>query len=239
MKIYNRLRIGKIVLQLIINPKRTDLIFKGVQIVSEDGDRKIFEAIENRFVANVEFQKMFAERYNPEPPTVEQLSHYAEGTFGKALYHHLHKNNLSLDIFPRFACSRPIEYLSLRVYQDHDLWHALAGYGVTIEDELALQAFGVAQYGSPISTLLVAGGLLHLIWKNPLHAVEAFKKIMLGYQRGLQAKQLLGIRVHQLLDRPLTEVQNLCGLAPISSKTESIQSGDWQGLPLAEVALQR
>lgn len=233
MKLYNRLRIVQIVLQLIVNPRRTDLIFKGVKIVSEDGDTKIFEAIENRFAANVDFQKMFAERYNPEPPTIDQLSQFEEGTFGKSLYHHLNSNNLNLDIFPRFECRRPIEYLSLRVYQDHDLWHVLTGYGVTVEDELALQAFGVAQYGSPISALLVAGGLLHLIWKNPLNAVEAFKKIVQGYQRGLQARQLLGIRVHQLLQRPLSEVQDLCRLA-LSTTTE-LQP---QGLPQVEVALQ-
>ncbi len=212
MKIYNRLRIAKLLLQLVINPKRTDLIFKGVQIVTEDGDQKIFSAIEKKFENNHDFQENYRNRYNPDPPTNEELSHYPPGSFGQALYQHLHSNNLSLEIFPRFECRRPIEYLSLRIYQDHDLWHALTGYGVSIEDELSLQAFGVAQYSSPISTLLVAGGLLHLIWKNPLNAVDALRKIVAGYQKGLEAKPLLGFRLHELLDRPLIEVQILCGL---------------------------
>lgn len=214
MKLYNRLRLGKIVLQLILNPKRTELIFKGVQIVSDDPDQEIFAAIEKRFQNNQPFLAMYNDRYNPVPPTVAELSAYPEGSFGNALYQHLNLNNLSLEIFPRFEWRRPIEYLSLRVYQDHDLWHVLAGYDISIEDELALQALSVAQFGSPISTLLVAGGLMHLIWKAPLKAVHALGKISAGYQRGLQANSLIGLRLHELFDRPLIEVQKLCGLAP-------------------------
>lgn len=214
MKFYNRLRIAKIVLQLILNPKRTDLIFKGVQIVSADPDQEIFSAIEKKFKNNREFIALYNDRYNPVPPTVAELSVYPNGSFGHALHQHLMSNNLTLEIFPRFEWRRPIEYMSLRVYQDHDLWHVLAGYGINLDDELALQAFGVAQYGSPISALLVAGGLLHLIWKSPLKAVEALGKISAGYQRGLAAPSLMGLRLHELFDRPLNEVQSLCGLAP-------------------------
>ena len=235
MKFYSRLRILKVSLQLILNPKRTDLIFKAVQIISEDPDHEVFAAIEKKFEHNRDFWAMFSERYNPKPPTVAELSVFPEGSFGKALYHHLHTNKLSLEIFPRFECSRPIEYLSLRVYQDHDLWHVLTGYGINLEDELALQAFGVAQFHSPIATLLVAGGLLHLIWKSPLKAVEALGQVSLGYQRGLQARSLMGIRLHDLFDRPLPEVQKLCGLAPYGEINSSEYS---QGLPLMVAALQ-
>lgn len=236
MKIYNRLRVARIVLQLIFNPKRTDLIFKGVQIVSEDGDQKIFNVIENRFAENQEFQKMFAERYNPDPPTVQQLSRYADGTFGKALYHHLHNNNLSLELFPRFEWRRPVEYLSLRVYQDHDLWHVLTGLGISLDEELVLQAFGVAQFGSPISTLLVAGGLLHLIWKSPLKAVEALGKVSAGYQLGLQANSLMGIRLHDLFERQLNDVQELCGLT-VAAKVSELKGPEMQSQPRIGVGI--
>ena len=153
MKVVNRLRIARILIQLVINPKRTELIFQGVKIVTDDGDQNIFTTIENSFQDEKDFNELYNEKYNPSPPTLEELSLCSEGTFGFALHQHLKANHLTLGIFPRFEWRRPIEYLSLRIYQDHDLWHALLGYGIGINDELALQAFGVAQYRSPISTL--------------------------------------------------------------------------------------
>ncbi len=73
-----------------------------------------------------------------------------QNSFGYALFQHMNTNKLGFDLWPRLDSDRPIDYLSTRIYQDHDLWHALLGLGVEIEDELALQAFGVAQYHSPI-----------------------------------------------------------------------------------------
>jgi ubiquinone biosynthesis protein Coq4 len=213
MKFWNRLRIMKIFFQLVRNPNRTDLIFEGVRIFSNDRNQEPVKAIEEIVLADEGFRSMYIESYVPNPPALNDLAALPENSFGRALYQHMKSNNLRFDLFPRLESRRPIEYLSTRIYQDHDLWHALLGYGVEVEDELAIQAFGVAQYQSPIGTMIIAGGLLHLLGLSPKRAVLAFKKINEGYNLGRRSPFLLPVRLHDLLPRPLSEVRELCGVA--------------------------
>jgi ubiquinone biosynthesis protein Coq4 len=210
MGFWNQLRVLRIFIQLVRNPNRTDLIFKGVEIASSDQNQEPLKAVEQKVLSNPDFKAMYDKGYLPSPPSLDGLANLAPGTFGYALYEHMKNNSLNFDLFPQLDVKNPINYLSARIYQDHDLWHALLGYGVEVEDELAIQAFGVAQFSSPIGTMIIAGGLLHLLSKNPLRAVEAFKKVNAGYNMGMKAKFLLGVRLHDLFAEPLEEVRLMC-----------------------------
>lgn len=213
MSFWNRLRLFRIFFQLVRDPNRTELIFNGVNIVSRDPENAHLKVIEQTVLAHEEFKTMFETDYMPEPPCLEQLKTLPPGSFGQALYQHMVNHNLSFELFPREHEKNTVQYLSARIYQDHDLWHVLLGYGITVEEELAIQAFGVAQFGSPIGTMLVAGGLLHLLWKNPNQAVQALRKINDGYTIGRNARFLLGIHIHDHLPKPLKEVRKICGVA--------------------------
>lgn len=213
MRLWNKLRILKISLQLIRDPNRTDLVFKGVDIFANDGDQVPLRAVEETVMANEKFREMYAEKYAPAAPSLQKLALLPEGTFGHAVHAHMAANGLNFELFPRFEAHRPVQYLSARIYQDHDLWHALMGYGVEVEDELAIQAFGVAQFRSPVGVMLVAGGLIHLLGKSPQRAIEAFRKITEAYALGKRAPFLLSVRLHDLFTRPLDEVRRLSGIA--------------------------
>lgn len=216
MNFWNRLRAIKMFFQLVKNPNRTDLIFKGVAIASEDVNQELVKTIEQLVLSDKPFQVMYTENYIPDLPQLKILAGLPEQSFGKALYKHMNDNNLDFKMFfnqnLNLDLKRPIYYLSTRIYQDHDLWHVLLGYGTDVEDELAIQAFGVAQFHSPIGVVIIAGGLLHLLGKNPARAVDAFRKINEAYQLGRKTKFLLSVRIHELLPRPLNEVRQMCGL---------------------------
>lgn len=157
-----------------------------------------------------EFMNLYNERYLPKWPTIEELRLCPEGTFGFALFQHLSINGLDLDLFPRIHDPKdPLDYLNARVYQDHDLWHALLGYGTEVEDELALQAFSVAQFGAPLGILIISGGLLHLIAKTPGRAANAIRKISEGYRIGEKSRFLPGLKLIDMLPLPLKEVRAL------------------------------
>jgi len=102
--------------------------------------------------------------------------------------------------------------MSRWIYQEHDLWHALFGYGTDVEGELAVQAFGLAQYQSPVALALIAGGLIHLLGKSPQRAMNAFRNIHEMYALGKRAPFLLGVRLHELFPKPLAEVRQICGV---------------------------
>lgn len=212
MNFWNKLCATKLFIQLVINPNRTDLIFKGIDLVSRNPEQEPLKVIARVVLSHDNFRAMFEQRYIPEIPSLTALSTLPKGTFGHALYLHMTTNNLDFGTFPRVESDQVIIYASTRIYQDHDLWHTILGYGVSVEDELGLQSFGVAQYHSPLGALLVAGGLLHLLVKNPARALDAFRKVADGYYLGKKARFLLGLRLHELFSKPLGEVREICGV---------------------------
>ena len=213
MTLWNKVKIFKIFVQLVLNPNRTDLIFKGVDIVSQDPNQPVLKGIENLVLSDAEFHSMYQTKYIPHAPALDELKNLPAGTFGRAVFDHMNQNHLDFSLWPTNQADRPIQYLSARIYQDHDLWHALLGYGVEVEDELAIQGFGVAQFQSPIGLMLIAGGLIHLMMKDPRRALKAFARVNETYALGKRVPFLLAQRLHNHFSRPLTEVRQICGLA--------------------------
>lgn len=212
LSLVNRVRALHLFYQLVKDPNRTDLIFKGVDIVSSDKDQSVVNKLVDKILAHEEFRQQYESRYMPETPKLEDLAQMPEGSFGQAVYQHMKANNLDFDLFPKLRGDSIVEYISVRIYQDHDLWHVLMGYGTKVEDELGLQGFGVAQYNSPVGVALIAGGFLHLLKRDPMEAVAALKKVNDGYNVGKNAKFMLNIKLHDLFARPLEEVRALCGV---------------------------
>ena len=203
MRILDNLRVLKIYLGLIRDPNRTELVFDAVKIATKYKDDPLAQEVIGRVMSNDEFRNRFEERYLPPWPSLEQLRECPEGSFGQAVYRHMVMNGLDLELFPRVEPHDEIDYLNARAYQDHDLWHALLGYGTEVEDELAIQAFNVAQFRSPLGILLISGGLLHMLIFHPGKAVDAIAKISEGYRRGQKAKFLLGMKLVEMLPQPL------------------------------------
>jgi ubiquinone biosynthesis protein Coq4 len=193
-----------------MNPNRTDLIFKVVDIASHDTGNPVVAELEGKMMEEPVVRDMYEKHYVPDVPQMAMLAKCPEQSFGNLLYHHLADNNLDLSLWPRFEYKRPVDYISLRIYQDHDLWHVLLGATVSVEDELKVQAFGVAQYQSPISTLLVAGGLLHLLMKDPMRAVKAMSQVAEGFNLGKKAKFMLTVKLHEMFALPIGEVRQAC-----------------------------
>lgn len=215
MSILSRLNLLKIFIGLVRNPQRTELIFKAVEIASRYKEEPIYVSMSASLLKQNEFRELYDEKYLPAWPSLEELRLSAEGSFARALYDHLNSNGLDLDLFPRYSNDQKIdaiEYLNIRAYQDHDLWHALLGYTTELEDELGLQGFSVAQFGSPLGVLLIAGGLLHLVMKSPLKAANAIRKIAEGYRIGERTRFLLGMKLIDMLPLPLEEVRALAGV---------------------------
>jgi len=212
MRLWNKLQVLVLFLKLVRNPNRTELIFKGVDLVSQDPNQEPLQAIEKAVMQNSGFRSMYNEKYIPDLPDMMFLQTCPENSFGRALHQHMVSNGLSFDLFPRNPADRPIQYLTTRIYQDHDLWHVLFGFGTAVEDELAIQAFGVAQFQSPVALMLIAGGLLHLLGQSPARAVAAFGRITELYALGKRAPFLLSLRLHDFFTKPLHEVRQVCGV---------------------------
>ncbi len=195
--------------KLVANPERTELIFEAIRLLAKSKDQGPTKVIVDGAKADPTFREMFNSGYMPLKPQLADLGRLPEGTFGRAVHDHMKKNNIDFELFPDEDVHLPIEYVSQRMYLDHDLWHVLLNYNTDIADELALQAFNVAQLRSPFGALIISGGLLNLLRKDPMSAADAIGRVSEGYQRGKKSKFLLGLRLHEMFDRPLTEVRAL------------------------------
>jgi ubiquinone biosynthesis protein Coq4 len=86
----------------------------------------------------------------------------------------------------------------------------VTGYGPSVRDEIALQAFTWAQLDVPHAKVVVLGGLLRwAAFDRGLvrHAIR-------GYRRGRRARAFAPVRWEQRWERPLAEVRAELGVEP-------------------------
>lgn len=211
LNIYQKLQDFKAKLHFINfinNPTNTEGIFKMTQSFQNSAPKELIERVMSPVLEKSQLREDFeAKRWYPHP-NMKILSQYAPETFGFHVADFFEKNNLDENLFPKADYSSIPNYITSRVYQTHDFWHVLTGYSVKLMDELALQAFAIGQYRQPLSLLIIAGGIIHLLQKHPDKSTEIMNSIFEGYERGQQSEFLLDKNIFQYLDQPIVDVQS-------------------------------
>lgn len=204
-------------LRFIKNPLDTEEIFKMAKSFQSSADQDMIQRVMGPVLRNTCLKSDFENKVWYTHPSMKTLSTYPAGSFGKHVADFFEKNHLDENLFPQPDFSSVINYITSRVYQTHDFWHVLTGYSIHLEDEMALQAFAVGQYKQPISMTIIAGGIIHILQKNPERSFFIMNSITQGYERGLKAKFLLEINIFKYLDRPLKEVQEMLNIQPLQA----------------------
>jgi ubiquinone biosynthesis protein Coq4 len=201
-------------LAFVRQPTRTNLIFEMVDIATRlPENQRATTLVENRVLADDSFRQLWEERWHPPSKPLPELAALPADSFGCAYFRHLTRNNLAQEFYKSPALTRPIDYVSFLLYRTHDLWHVLLGYDVSPAGELGIQAFTLAQLQTPISSLLIAGGMLNILRNCPEQSTSVFETLVLAYERGRKSSFLLGFRLAQMLDEPLDLVRSHVNLA--------------------------
>jgi len=208
LSLIDKIKVQYDFLRLVGNPNDTRRIVSMGQYLTEKSEPELIEKIVGHAFANPKFAKMWSEKYFPQVPSLDKLALYPKKSLGHEYYLHMVKFNLDPNLFPKADFSSREMYMITRLYQVHDLWHVLTGFDTSVEQELGLQAFGVAQYRAPMSALIIAGGILHLIRNDPLKAASAIDQVGKGYQLGLRSSFLLAEPILEELDQPLENLQH-------------------------------
>jgi len=156
-----------------------------------------------------------------EIPSLESLSVSAEDTLGFAYSIHLRRYNLNPYFYNAPNGDRVIDYISYRLYQTHDLWHVILSYDVSPAGELGVQAFTFAQLGTPLSLLLMAGGMLNIVESAPELCEEVFATMTEGYTKRKTSHFLLRFPFNEHWTSPLSKVREAAGLTPQCSGSAS------------------
>ena len=194
-------------LKVVKDPANTTAIFEMNAALRKSLTPEVLEKMMDKAFADPVMQKAYEEKYWPHVPSFEELEQLPDGSFGKELANFIVRWNLDKDFYPAPKLGTRSDYLLSRYYQAHDSWHVLTGYTPALEDELALQAFGIGQYEQPISLVIISGGFLHLLNADPEKGAAALRLVAEGFQKGKSAKNFLTHPVLERLHEPLDQVR--------------------------------
>ncbi|MFP2929062.1 Coq4 family protein [Pyxidicoccus sp. 3LG] len=135
-----------------------------------------------------------------------------KGTLGRAFADHLVEHGLDPDALPYLEAHTDEEYVRAHMLESHDVWHVLTGFDTDVAGELGIQAFSLAQVGSPFALGILAGGLTNTLLYAFSERDVRMRAIVRGWLLGRRARLLFGAPWRQMWERPLAEVRQHYGL---------------------------
>lgn len=132
------------------------------------------------------------------------------GTLGRAFADHLLENGLR--VLPCLPAQTDTEYVRAHLLEVHDVWHVLTGFSTQVAGELGVQAFSLAQLGSPFAAGILTGGLANTLLFAFSERDVRMRAIVRGWLLGKRARPLFGGAWARMWERPLEEVRAAFGL---------------------------
>lgn len=137
--------------------------------------------------------------------TMDELFAFPENSLGHAYARFMKQNGLSPDAIPRPENGN---YVQSHLYETHDLWHVLTGFGVDVAGEAGLQAVYAAQLPGALPAALVSAILLNAaIARSGVKTKERFDAIARGWTMGSRARSIFGYDFRKNFARPLEDVR--------------------------------
>lgn len=143
------------------------------------------------------------------------------GTLGREYAAHMDAAKLDPSALPDLPSHDPISFFRAHMYETHDIWHVVTGFGVDLVGELGLQAFYMAQTPGALPAFLLSVGFL----RSGLYDAKLTKPFMdavvRGYSMGKTAKPFFGIHWDDWWTLPLSEVRARLGVVDNDARCAS------------------
>ncbi len=152
-----------------------------------------------------------APEWAPRPPA--ELRELPDGTLGREYARFMDDHGLTPEALDRAPGDGDIERFRANMRGSHDLWHVATGWTPDLLGELGLQAFYLAQLRVPFPAVILAGGLLHTVWKRREHFYEIVDAIAEGWRQGMEAEALMTVDWNDWMELPVEQVRERLGIA--------------------------
>lgn len=145
--------------------------------------------------------------------TLEELSKYPQGTFGREYAEHMRENKLKpFNISPELEDIARRNVFALRYVVTHDIFHLLLGFDTSYAGEIGVLAFAAAQnYSKSLKTSLWLAKFFYRIIA-PKQSQAIFANLQKGLELGKKAQFLLGYRFEEHWKEPINEIRSRLGL---------------------------
>jgi ubiquinone biosynthesis protein Coq4 len=207
-------RLGQVALafsRIVRDPSRLDEVFA---LADGLATKDTLQPLVDAFAAFPEGARSLTEMPRLGRLTLPELRAYAAGTLGHAFAAHLDRNGLDPASLPVRPASDPYAYVQAHLYETHDLWHTLTGFGADVAGELGLQGFYIAQLPSKLACMIVAAGFANCALFAFDDRERRMGAIVDGWVMGRRARPIFGVDWQPLLAQPLAEVRAEFGIVP-------------------------
>ena len=191
----------------------------GVDLATvQDGlDLTPFERLAKTMAADADGQWLLAHRprITLADVDVDALRRLPDGYLGREVIRHLENAGLLQDIALKpspFQMSSEAEYARTRWRETHDIRHVLTGLGVSLRDEIVLQAFQLGQFPNRFALVQMTVGPL-LEPTPPLALIRDYRR---AYLMGQQAQSLINIRWESLWEERVEDVRARVGVGQLA-----------------------
>ncbi len=166
-----------------------------------------------------------------ERPRIGKLDLHAlaampAGTLGQAFGRHMIDASLDPSALPSMPSSDELEFIDAHLYETHDVWHVITGFGTDVASELGLQGFYLAQFPARLSLAILSGGLLNTL-VDPHAFLDRDRRmdaIVSGWTMGRAAKPFFGVRWAEMWGRSLEEVRRDLGVKALNARPATPQA---------------
>ena len=206
------LRAGKALyslVQLVRDPNRLGEVFEMADALAEP--EMLRDLVAQIAAENVAVDRALAERHR-FAIDLAALRQLPEGTLGRAFADHMIAAGLDPSALPDLPSPDRPSFFRAHLYESHDVWHTVTGFGVDRWGEIGLQAFYLAQIGGGLPSLLLAVGFLRVALYEVDQGRALMDGIVKGYEMGKNAKPLFGVHWDELWAVPLAEVRARLGV---------------------------
>lgn len=150
---------------------------------------------------------LIEERYLPSYYDLHVLLKFPTDSLGYAYANKLMNTELYSDLYSDIFVNDEVSYVEARLGQTHDIWHFLTGFDTSIEGEIGLQAFYLAQFPYPLASMLIANTLVRYTLIESQNLPILLAEIEKGWKLGKQAKPLFPKKWEKAWDRPIADLR--------------------------------
>ena len=134
------------------------------------------------------------------------------GTLGREYALMMDRNGLDPASIPTLPDDVEGKYVRAHLYETHDLWHVVTGFGTDVPGELGLQAFYQAQLPGKLPAAILASGFVNTLVYSFAQRDVRLREIARGWLLGRRSRPIFGVRWDDYLALPLDEVRRRVGL---------------------------
>ncbi|HWN68390.1 MAG TPA: Coq4 family protein [Haliangium sp.] len=204
--------------QVVRDPLRLDEV---INIVSKLRDPVIYREVIEDFQGSAHGREALLRKTRLRAVDLQQLKILPAGTLGRVFADHLDANNLDPKDLPSLPAKDDFDYVEAHVYETHDIWHVLTGFDTDVPGELGLQAFSLAHFRTRVPLVLLAAGLLNTLFYRYDERHFRMDAIIAGWEKGKEARSLLGVPWDLYWNKPLAEVRREFNIQPYGPRSSS------------------